>query len=57
MTVHIAARVLGQAQPGEILVTSSTRDLTADATYDFEDRGAVELKGVPGPRTLFAVRT
>jgi class 3 adenylate cyclase len=55
MTVHVAARVLGQAKPGEVLVTSSTRDLTADAGYQFEDRGAVELKGVPGARTLFAV--
>jgi class 3 adenylate cyclase len=57
MTVHVAARVLGQAGPGEILVTSSTRDLTADASYEFEDRGAVELKGVPGSRILFAVRS
>jgi class 3 adenylate cyclase len=45
-----------QAGPGEILVTSSTRDLTGDGSHEFEDRGAVELKGVPGPRVLFAVR-
>jgi class 3 adenylate cyclase len=57
MTVHIAARLLGEARPGEILVTSATRDLTTDAGFAFEERGPVELKGVPGPRVLFAVQT
>jgi hypothetical protein len=38
------------------LVTSSTRDLTLDAGIDYEERGAVELKGVRGARTLYALR-
>jgi len=56
MAVHVGARVLAQAGPREVLVTSSTRDLTLDAGIDYEDRGAVELKGVPGARTLYALR-
>ncbi len=55
MAVHIAARVLGQAGPGEVLVTSTTRDLTIDAGIAYEERGAVELKGVPGGRTLYSL--
>jgi class 3 adenylate cyclase len=55
MTVHIAARVMAQAGHGEILVTAATRDLT-DGAFEFDDRGSFELKGVPGARTLFAVR-
>ena len=56
MAVHVGARVLAHAGPGEVLVTSSTRDLTLDAGIDYEERGAVELKGVPGARTLYALR-
>lgn len=56
MAVHVGARVLAHARPREVLVTSSTRDLTLDAGIDYEERGAVELKGVPGARTLYALR-
>ncbi|MEP7040194.1 MAG: adenylate/guanylate cyclase domain-containing protein [Chloroflexota bacterium] len=56
MAVHIGARVLAHAGTGEVLVTSSTRDLTLDAGIDYDERGAVELKGVPGARTLYALR-
>lgn len=56
MACSLQSRAHMEAGPGEILVTSSTRDLTGDGSYEFEDRGAVELKGVPGPRVLFAVR-
>ena len=57
MAVHVGARIMARAGPGEVLVTSTTRDLTLDAGLDYEDRGAVELKGVPGPRSLYALRT
>jgi class 3 adenylate cyclase len=53
MAVHVAARVMQQSGSGEVLVTSTTRDLTLDAGLVYEDRGKVELKGVPGARTLF----
>ncbi len=54
MTVHVAARVLGSARAGEILVTSTVRDLTAGSGIVFEDRGPHVLKGVPGEWHLFA---
>ena len=57
MAVHVGARVMATAGPGEVLVTSITRDLTLDAGVDYEDRGTVELKGVPGLRSLYALRT
>ena len=56
MAVHVAARVMGHANPGEILVTSTTHALTADSGPDYDERGPVELKGVPGSRTLYALR-
>jgi len=56
MAVHLAARVMAQAGAGEVLVSSPTRDLTADAGLEFDDRGTFELKGVPGSRTLYALR-
>ena len=55
MTVHIGARVMALAGPGEVLVTSTTRDLTLDSGFSFEEKGAYELKGVSGARTVFAV--
>ena len=55
LAVHVGARVMAQAGPGEVLVTSTTRDLTLDAGFDFEERGAFELKGVSGARTLYVV--
>ena len=56
MAVHIGARVLAQAGPGEVLVTSTVRDLTLDAGLEYDERGLFELKGVPGARTLYAAR-
>jgi class 3 adenylate cyclase len=56
MAVHVAARVVARAGAGEVLVTATTRDLTADAGLEFDDRGPAELKGVPGARMLYALR-
>jgi class 3 adenylate cyclase len=50
------ARVAAQASPGEILVSSTVKDLVAGSGIEFEDRGTHELKGVPGEWRLFAVR-
>jgi pimeloyl-ACP methyl ester carboxylesterase len=52
----VGARVREQAAPGEVLVTSTVRDLTSGSGLVFEDRGAHELKGVPRGWDLFAVR-
>jgi class 3 adenylate cyclase len=55
IAVHIAARILGQAGAGEILVSSTVRDLVVGSGTGFEDRGSVELRGVPGTWQLLAV--
>jgi pimeloyl-ACP methyl ester carboxylesterase len=55
IAVHIAARILGQAGVGEILVDRTVRDLVVGSGTSFEDRGSVELRGVPGTWQLLAV--
>ena len=56
VAVHIGARVAGEAQPGEVLASSTVKDLVAGSGLEFEDRGVHELKGVPGEWRLYAVR-
>jgi class 3 adenylate cyclase len=56
LAVHIAARVSSLAAPGEVLVSSTVKDLVAGSNIEFVDRGEHELKGVPGSWRLFAVR-
>jgi class 3 adenylate cyclase len=53
--VHLAARVGARADPGEVLVSSTVRDLVTGSGLRFRDRGVHELKGVPGPWQLLAV--
>ena len=55
LAVHVASRVQSSAEPGEILVSSTVRDLAAGSGLDFVDRGTHELKGVSGTWQLFAV--
>jgi pimeloyl-ACP methyl ester carboxylesterase len=55
IAVHIAARILGQACAGEILVSRTVRDLVVGSGTGFDDRGNVELRGVPGTWQLLAV--
>ncbi len=55
IAVHIEARVAAMAGPGEILVSSTVKDLVAGAGIEFEDRGVQALRGVPGEWRLFAV--
>jgi hypothetical protein len=55
IAVHIAARILGEAGAGEILVDRTVRDLVVGSGTGFEDRGSVELRGVPGTWQLLAV--
>jgi class 3 adenylate cyclase len=54
IAVHIGARVAGHANPGEILLSSTVKDLIAGSRVECSDRGF--LKGVPGRWRLFAVR-
>jgi class 3 adenylate cyclase len=53
IAVHIGARVVNYAAPGEILVTSTVKDLVAGSGLSFAYRGKYELKGVPGEWHLF----
>lgn len=55
MAVHIGARVGATANAGEVLVSSTVKDLVVGSGIEFADRGATELKGVPGEWRLFAV--
>ena len=55
IAVAIGARVAAQAGAGEVLVSSTVKDLVAGSGIAFEDRGSAELKGVPGEWRLFAV--
>jgi len=55
LAVAIGARVAAQARPGEVLVSQTVKDLVAGSGLAFEDRGAAELKGVPGEWRLYAV--
>jgi class 3 adenylate cyclase len=47
--------VAGHASPGEVLVSSTVRDLVAGSGIQFEERGMAELKGIPREWGLFAV--
>ena len=55
IAVHIGARIASQAAPSEVLVSSTVKDLVAGSGIAFEDRGVIDLKGVPGEWRLFAV--
>jgi len=55
VAVHIGARVAGSAEPGEVRVSGTVKDLVAGSGLEFEDRGVHELKGIPGDWRLFAV--
>jgi class 3 adenylate cyclase len=55
VAVHFAARIVGAAAPGEVLVSATTRDLVAGAGLEFQERGTFELKGISGTRTLYAL--
>jgi eukaryotic-like serine/threonine-protein kinase len=57
IAVHIGARVVRFAGSGEVVVSSTVKDVTSGAGFDFDDRGSHELKGVPGTWRLFALRT
>jgi class 3 adenylate cyclase len=55
MAVHIAARVMGHAGPGEVVTSGTVHDLVAGSGLEFEDRGTHELRGVPDEWRLWSV--
>jgi class 3 adenylate cyclase len=57
IAVHIGARVASVAQPGEVLVSRTVRDLVAGSGIELDDRGEHTLKGVAGEWLLYAVTT
>jgi class 3 adenylate cyclase len=54
IAVHIGARVAALAAPGEVLVSSTVKDLVAGSGLNFADRGSHALKGIPGDWRIFA---
>ena len=56
LAVHIGARVMSLAVAGEVLVSSTVKDLVTGAGIEFEDRGSYALKGVPGEWRIFSAR-
>jgi class 3 adenylate cyclase len=55
LAVHIGARVAAKAEPGEVLVSGTVKDLVAGSGIEFNDRGTHELQGVPGEWHLYSV--
>jgi class 3 adenylate cyclase/pimeloyl-ACP methyl ester carboxylesterase len=55
IAVHIGARISALASAGQVFVSSTVKDLVAGSGIQFEDRGAHQLKGVPGEWRVFAV--
>lgn len=55
IAVHTGAQVAGRATAGEVLVSSTVKDLVAGSGIGFVERGAHELKGIPGEWRLFAL--
>jgi class 3 adenylate cyclase len=55
IAVHIGSRVAGLAQAGQVLVSSTVKDLVAGSGLSFQDRGLHSLKGIPGEWKLFSV--
>jgi class 3 adenylate cyclase len=57
LAVHIAARVGAIASAGEVVVSSTVKDLVIGSGIEFEDRGEYDLKGVPGSWQIYAVKS
>jgi pimeloyl-ACP methyl ester carboxylesterase len=55
LAVHIGARVMAAAEPGEVLVSGTVKDLVVGAGLEFAERGRRALRGVPGTWSLYAL--
>jgi class 3 adenylate cyclase len=56
LAVNIGARIASRARPGEVLVSSTVKDLVAGSPLRFQERGIAELKGVPGKWQIYAAQ-
>lgn len=56
VAVHLAARVMDRADPGEVLVSATTHDLLSGTGLVFTEKGTFDLKGITGARTLYALK-
>jgi len=54
IAVHVAARIAAKASAGEVIVSSTVKDLVASSGIGFQSRGSHALKGVPGEWALYA---
>ncbi len=57
IAVHLAARIMAEARPSEVLVSGTLTDLVVGSGIGFDDRGTHELKGIPGAWHLYTVAT
>jgi class 3 adenylate cyclase len=55
IAVHLASRISALAEPGDISVSRTVRDLLLGSAIEFDDRGAHDLKGIPGTWEVLAV--
>ena len=55
IAVHAAARILDRAEPGQVVVSGTVRDLLAGSGLEFTDLGEFELRGLEGKRALAAL--
>jgi class 3 adenylate cyclase len=55
IAVHLTARVMATAEPGEVLTSATVKDLVVGSGLEFSERGAHQLKGVPGEWMLHSV--
>jgi class 3 adenylate cyclase len=56
LAVHIAARVLAQAQANEVWLSRTVKDLVVGSGFEFSEQGEFSLKGIPGEWRLFTVQ-
>ena len=57
LAVHETARIMALGAGGDILVSSTTRELSAGSGFSYQDRGVHQLKGIASPRHVFALVT
>jgi class 3 adenylate cyclase len=57
IAVHTGARIASLAAPGEVLVSSTVKDLVAGSGMAFQEHGLHELKGIPGEWRVYTLAT
>jgi class 3 adenylate cyclase len=55
LAVHETARIMALGNAGDILVSSTTRELSDGSGFSYQDRGIHHLKGIPAPRRVFMI--